>query len=113
MMYNTHYYNTPDWYRRCDRVKARAGRLCEFCRSRPVANVHHRSYDHFGREPLSDLMAVCRACHRWIHKLRRGTHLIVADGSLADRGDSGMGDGPLWRDYLASTRPRRMVEAGQ
>jgi hypothetical protein len=99
---NQAYYYSADWYRRCDKVKARS-RRCEFCGLRWVQHVHHRTYAHFRHEPLADLMGVCLPCHRRIHGLgRRG--VSVAEGSLADLGDRGMGDSPLWRDYLAQCK---------
>jgi predicted HNH restriction endonuclease len=35
--------------------------------------VHHMSYDHLGNEPLADLMGLCSACHREVHKNHRAT----------------------------------------
>jgi hypothetical protein len=95
------YYRTPAWSRLREQATARAGGLCEYCRWRPVANIHHRTYAHFGREPLEDLMAVCRICHRRIHRIGSTDGFAMHEGSLADLGDSGLGDAPLWRDYLA------------
>ena len=95
------YYRSSAWHRRRQQVTARAQGVCEYCRYRPVANVHHRTYAHFRHEPLSDLMAVCRTCHRRIHRLGRRDGFVVQDGSLADLGESGLGDSPLWREYLA------------
>jgi hypothetical protein len=98
---NQTYYYSPAWYRRCDKVKARS-RRCEYCGRQWVQHVHHRTYEHFGREPLYDLMGVCIPCHELIHGLRN--RVTIAEGSLADMGDRGMGDSALWRDYLAQRR---------
>ena len=38
---------------------------CEKYPNRP--DVHHITYKRFGREKVSDLMVVCRPCHRKIH----------------------------------------------
>jgi predicted HNH restriction endonuclease len=100
------YYYTPTWYARKDKVRARAGRRCEFCRYRVGVHCHHRSYARFGREHLNDLMLVCLACHRAIHGLTRRT-LTCAEGSLLAQGDSGMGDGALWQAYLSAARKAR------
>ena len=97
------YYRSPAWYRRRDHVRARAGRLCEFCRRRPLTQIHHRSYGHFGAEPLRELMGVCRACHRAIHGLSRRPLTCQRD-SLVDRGDSGMGTTVHWQAYLATVK---------
>jgi hypothetical protein len=99
------YYYTAAWYARRDAVRARARGRCEFCRWRPMQHAHHRSYERFGQEPLSDLMAVCGACHRAIHGLGRlGAELTCAPGSLLHQGDRGMGSSEPWRRYLASQK---------
>ncbi|HKB37763.1 MAG TPA: hypothetical protein VKD72_15055 [Gemmataceae bacterium] len=48
----------------------RDGWKCRVC-SRPNDLVcHHRTYDHWGHEWLSELTTLCRVCHRDAH--RRG-----------------------------------------
>jgi phage terminase large subunit GpA-like protein len=96
------YYTTKEWQARCEAVKMRCRARCEYCGSRPVQNVHHRTYARWMQEPLEDLMGVCRACHCLIHGLRNTVH--IADGSLADQGDSGMGTSAVWRGYLGALR---------
>ena len=99
------YYYTSVWYRRVDAVRARARGRCEFCQVRRMQHCHHRTYARFGAEPLTDLMAVDRLCHRAIHGLLPlGTVLTCADGSLLAEGDSGMGLSVRWRAYLASCK---------
>jgi 5-methylcytosine-specific restriction endonuclease McrA len=93
------YYHTGAWKARRALVRTRAKGQCEYCGWKPMAQVHHRTYRHFGKEPLMDLMAVCRPCHRSIH--RRGRQGKSVAGSLRARGDPGMGYPPMWRQYLA------------
>lgn len=38
-----------------------------------ATEVHHRTYDHIGDEPLFDLVAICRACHARIESSRHAT----------------------------------------
>lgn len=98
------YYRSSTWYRKCARVKARCGGRCEYCGVRRVANVHHRTYERFGRELMRDLMGVCRPCHRVIHRLQN--RVVVSEDSLAARGDSGLGDGVVWQAYLAGRKQK-------
>lgn len=99
------YYSTSAWYARRDAVRVRARGRCEFCQRRPMQHVHHRTYSHFGQEPLGDLMSVCAACHRAIHGLAPwGTALMCAPGSLLALGDSGKGHTVLWTRYLTMQR---------
>jgi 5-methylcytosine-specific restriction endonuclease McrA len=96
------YYRTPAWYARREAVRRRAQGRCEFCRFRRLEHVHHRTYIHFGQEPLSDLMACCRLCHLAIH--RRGPQGTCAAGSLMAQGDRGLGYSPLWSTYLLTCK---------
>jgi hypothetical protein len=95
------YYTSTEWYARRATVQRRAGRACEFCRRRPLMQVHHRSYARFRQEPLADLMGVCSACHRWIHGMAQGSStLTCAPDSLLACGDTGLGSTPPWEAYL-------------
>lgn len=62
------YLNSPQWHRLRERVLARDGGVCRAvgC-SRPAAQVHHLTYERVGSEELSDLVAVCSACHDACH----------------------------------------------
>jgi hypothetical protein len=61
------YLASTDWQRRRALVLARAGHLCEGCRSAQAEQVHHLTYERVGHEMLFDLVAVCRRCHRALH----------------------------------------------
>jgi hypothetical protein len=99
--YTKDYYRTRAWYARCDAVRQRARGQCEFCRWRPMEQTHHRTYAHFGAEPLTDLMGVCDLCHRVIHGLTGfGRTARWHPTSLLARGDSGLGESALWLAYL-------------
>src|SRR5687767_10783881 len=61
----TLYLRSPAWQAKRKLVLARSGGRCERCGC--VAkwlDVHHLSYTHLGDEPLEDLMALCRPCHK-------------------------------------------------
>jgi 5-methylcytosine-specific restriction endonuclease McrA len=36
---------------------------CQGYLSHRATQVHHKSYEHFGHEPMSDLMSLCDTCH--------------------------------------------------
>ncbi len=61
------YLQSPVWKEKRAKVFARANNLCEACRDAPAMQVHHRTYENVGREPLFDLVAVCADCHRILH----------------------------------------------
>lgn len=52
-----------------------AGYLCERCQE-PITEktfeCHHVRYSKFGHEPMKDLEALCRECHRRHHALTDG-----------------------------------------
>lgn len=39
---------------------------CQNCFA-PAEEVHHLTYENVGREPLSDLVSLCKSCHDGIH----------------------------------------------
>lgn len=45
-------------------VLGRAQGRCERCGAAPAQDVHHLTYERLGDEPLSDLQALCRRCHK-------------------------------------------------
>ncbi len=61
------YRLTPEWRSRRNRVLLRAANKCELCFGSGRLDVHHRSYERYGEEMLSDLIALCRACHQRHH----------------------------------------------
>lgn len=58
------YLQTPAWReRRAERLRF-AGHRCEVCNAGGRLEVHHRTYERLGRELMTDLVALCRECHR-------------------------------------------------
>lgn len=51
-------------------VLRRACWRCETCGRRAPLDVHHLTYERFGRELLGDLQALCRECHDEAHRGR-------------------------------------------
>lgn len=62
------YYASPEWAAKRQIVLGRAKGVCEGCGSQPATQVHHLSYDHFGREFLWELVAICTDCHERVHE---------------------------------------------
>ena len=58
-------HGTPEWQAKRDEVLKRDGMLC-VCGDR-ATEVHHKTYENLGQEPLSDLVALCNYCYRGIH----------------------------------------------
>ena len=70
----TEHLASPAWRRIRESALARAGGRCERC-GKPFGShdleVHHRHYDTLGRESLSDVVVLCRPCHRKADEDRR------------------------------------------
>jgi 5-methylcytosine-specific restriction endonuclease McrA len=48
------------------------GKTCQICLTiGSKLNAHHRTYERFGNELLSDLILICDDCHRRIHQSER------------------------------------------
>jgi hypothetical protein len=62
------YINSDAWQIVRQKVLKRANWICEGCGTAKATQVHHLTYDRLGNEMLFDLVAVCAACHREIHK---------------------------------------------
>ena len=60
------YLASRAWALKRESVFARASGLCERCKSAKPDQVHHLSYEHVFDEPLSELQAVCEACHKFL-----------------------------------------------
>lgn len=65
------YMQSPDWKKRREQVLKRDHYTCQACLSATATDAHHKTYDHFGNEPLFDLVAVCRPCHEIITAMDR------------------------------------------
>jgi 5-methylcytosine-specific restriction endonuclease McrA len=80
------YLHSPRWIAKREQVFAVQGRCCRRCHSTVLLQIHHRTYERFGRERLTDLVPLCRRCHRLVHayhnahpnlSLARATSLVV------------------------------------
>jgi hypothetical protein len=63
------YLNSESWKRRRNkflRKRNRANR-CKLCFGHGPVDVHHVTYARVGRELASDLKALCRDCHQFVH----------------------------------------------
>ena len=61
------YLKTPEWQaKRVSVIRFYCAR-CQICNSPMKFNVHHRTYERIGEERLSDLVLLCRDCHKLFH----------------------------------------------
>lgn len=63
------YIRSSVWFNRKEEFFRRYSRKCKACGSNKSIQCHHMSYKHMGREPDSDLIALCRSCHNGIHRV--------------------------------------------
>ena len=61
------YLNSPAWHRKRDSVIERDKGICVCCRAEGRV-VHHTTYENVGKEPLSDLVLLCKKCHDREHQ---------------------------------------------
>ena len=62
------YRKSPAWKVKRDAVIQRDGGQC-ICGAQ-ATELHHKTYDNIGREPLSDLVMLCEKCHKKVHRPR-------------------------------------------
>lgn len=60
------YLDSPAWEMKRDDVMKRDGGQC-ICGTQAIV-VHHKTYCNIGKEPLSDLVALCKECHERVHE---------------------------------------------
>lgn len=62
------YLQTRHWKLLRSKALKKAKGKCQLCNaSGQQLDVHHRTYDHKGRESLSDLIVLCHDCHSKFH----------------------------------------------
>jgi len=62
------YLRSPEWAEVRKRVLAKARGDCQYCRADFAVEVHHLTYLNVGHECWGDVLAVCLACHRMLHR---------------------------------------------
>ena len=66
--YRREYLDSPAWQMKRDAVIQRDGYQC-VCGAQ-ATEMHHKTYDNIGKEPLSDLVFLCQECHERAHRPR-------------------------------------------
>lgn len=64
----TAYMLSPAWQQKRERIIFRDGGQCKACGGRDDLEVHHLTYAHFGKERDSELLTLCKKCHKAAHK---------------------------------------------
>jgi 5-methylcytosine-specific restriction endonuclease McrA len=70
-----HYLNSVHWKDKKSKFYS-SGRFfgaCAVCVSTKDLEVHHRTYERVGNEPVSDLVCLCRKCHEKFHSKKKTT----------------------------------------
>jgi 5-methylcytosine-specific restriction endonuclease McrA len=63
------YLQSSAWQKKRDKVLKRARYKCELCYNPYNLEVHHKTYDHLGREYLHEMICLCRRCHSKFHDM--------------------------------------------
>ncbi len=56
------YVRSEAWAEKRKQVLKRDDNRCVVCNA-PAQEVHHKTYENIGKEPLCDLSSVCKSCH--------------------------------------------------
>lgn len=71
------YLDSRTWARIRDKALERDKYECSICHSPHNLEVHHLKYpDVLGTEPISDLMTLCRECHKKLEDYKKGHKVI-------------------------------------
>lgn len=63
------YLASRKWWVKRRAVMKRANGICERCGKFKAKAVHHLNYARVYEEKMSDLQAICKGCHEFIHAL--------------------------------------------
>ena len=63
----TTYLQSPAWKGKREQAMNRDDHRCALCNN-SAENVHHKTYDNIGKEPLDDLTSLCKKCYKEFHK---------------------------------------------
>ena len=80
------YLQSDAWKRKAQKRLEIDGYACCICGSRGTATnpteIHHITYRNIGREDIyKDLLTLCRACHKNVHRMMARVTGYNADGS--------------------------------
>ncbi len=71
------YLKSQRWRGKTNAVKSRDRWRCRRCGIKNKSlHVHHLTYERIFKEPLTDLISLCRSCHAWIHKAGSVSHFV-------------------------------------
>ncbi len=68
------YITSPVWKAKAYDARESADNKCQLCNGYKYLQVHHRTYERLGNEPLSDLITLCSDCHKKFHSKGAGNN---------------------------------------
>lgn len=67
------FYRKSSHWKKLRRKKLKEVNFCEMCHSRSMLQVHHLEYKRWFDVELTDLMTLCRECHKNVHGIDKET----------------------------------------
>lgn len=64
------YLNSEKWKKKRFMALTFYGNKCDKCSATKRLDVHHLTYERFGKELLADLQILCRKCHDEVHAVQ-------------------------------------------
>lgn len=71
------YLHSPAWFALRAKHLLRYGADCKACGSLEKIQLHHKTYDNLGHEKVSELVALCEACHRAVHRYAKAHRTLT------------------------------------
>ena len=73
------YVLTPHWAEVRTWMLTFADHKCVLCESKILLDVHHNNYRCLGEETYTDLVVLCRGCHKAFHRRRKSMQIVAAN----------------------------------
>lgn len=72
------YLKTKHWLKVHGRYRKNHPKICSMCQHVSNIHLHHLTYDRIGREVDSDLIWLCKSCHKLVHSIpNKGERISV------------------------------------
>lgn len=71
------YLRSPAWFKLRAAHLTKYGAACKACGATVKIHLHHKTYDNLGREKAAELVALCEACHRAVHRYAKAHRALT------------------------------------
>lgn len=99
------YLKTSAWRELRVKVLERDNYICCRCKTNPATEVHHKTYERWMEELLTDLESLCEICHEAHHAAERA----LGRRNPKDKGKQGINKKAIW-NFLTADQKETLIK---